>query len=105
MAIGSQVPYVLQLMLAGPKRIEKEVNIETEVNRSVKTLHRCLKAGQTPLPLKSEHDSVTGTGKYLVTSTNIYHISLRPSKLWRGTKIVVISSMYAQHESMIGAVI
>ena len=74
MAIGSQVPYVLQLMLAGPKRIEKEVNIETEVNRSVKTLHRCLKAGQTPLPLKSEHDSVTGTRKYLVTSTNIYHL-------------------------------
>jgi hypothetical protein len=57
MASESQVPYVLQLMLAGPKRTEEKINTETEGNRAVKTMPRCRKAGRKPLPLKSKHDS------------------------------------------------
>ena len=77
MASASQVPYVLQLMLAGPKRTEEEVNTENEGNRAVETLTRCWKTGRTPLPLKSKRASVTGASSRAPLSAQDVRIAMR----------------------------
>ena len=82
MASESQVPYVLQLMLAGPKRTEEEINTETEGNRAVKTMPRCGKAGRKPLPIKSKHDSsVSVTGASSRASLSAQYVRMATRKV------------------------